>query len=297
MSEETLSGSTAKVCDMTMDVANPKGADSMAGNEHESSSPGQKPAQLDADLIFTPEQLRAQLTAALVRVRELERDREVLRRRYSAAIRERDHHRAAADTLARSRSYRLGRTLVLLVKNPIKTSRRILRALVRRLKGRLAAGVTGSARSVSDNVRSGPAAAAEPAIKISSTGAAETRKPVLSDKLPVYAYIALGFDLDSLRSLARTVAQCALVTANHVPLIVTDVSAFFLLRDTGLAIEYVPGSEALWRHRDDFRSSAFLSDRLAELFRVHLPSRTFFVSREYPLELPQLLGLCVDTPT
>jgi len=114
--------------------------------------------------------------------------------------------------------------------------------------------------------------------------------PVLSETLPVCAYVAFGLSSDKLRVLGRVVAQAALVSGDHVPLIVTDCATFSMLRDTGLAIEYVPDQSVWQSHRRDVAWTTFRSDRLRQLVKIHQPARVVYVWGDRIPELADLLA-------
>lgn len=233
-------------------------------------------------------QAHQKLEATAMRLRAVEADRDSWRGKYRAAIRERDRDRARLDILLNSESYRLGLTIVMLVKSPIKTVLRLIRAIVRLI----ATCWTFVTRRPSPTTVAPPASAAPPPPQQPAAKAnAKPQRPVLSDRMPVYAYVACGLDLDGLRSLARVVGQVALASGNHVPLIVTDQPDFSLLRDTGLAIEYVPDRQTWQRHRPELDWDQFYADRLGQLMRVHHPTRIYFVETTNVLTRQRLLAL------
>jgi hypothetical protein len=230
------------------------------------------------------------LTALAGRLRTAEAERDTWRRKYNSAVRERERERSRADAMAHSRSYLLGRAIVLLVRNPIKNTPKVVRAALRRLvhRRRLVA-------SAAQQVPRQPVAPVAAAKRVKPPAARGAIPPVLSETLPVHAYVAFGLDLDGLRSLARAVGQCALATGGHVPLVITDMPSFSLLRETGVAIEYVPSRHSWNVHRPDVGWEAFQAERLGRLLKVHQVTRTFFVNRTEPLNIAQLLAINSDT--
>jgi hypothetical protein len=210
------------------------------------------------------------------RIAELEKERDSWRRKARLAARERDQAKSALDTLRRSKSYRVVRAIAMLVKDPIRITPRLIRSLFRVAIGRR------------PGFFPAPKATQAPALD-----ATDEATPVLTDTLTVSAYIAFGLDMEALRALARLASQCAVVCGNHVPLIVTDLPSFSLLRDTGLAIEYVPNREIWELNRTDVDWDRFRSDRLGHLFRMHRPSRAFFLEASVP-SLDWLVALHLD---
>jgi hypothetical protein len=236
--------------------------------------------------------MQEKLIAATGRLQGLEADRDAWRRKYRNAVRERDRERSALAAVLQSRSYRLGRALAMLVRHPIRSAPKLARAVARLALQHLRPTVPRSA-SVGQNVQPEPSPVA---VVVPERLPSAEKKPrsVLSEVLPVYAYVARGFDLDSLRSLARAIGQSALIKGDHVPLIVTDQVQFALLRDTGLAIEYIPDREAWERHRRDLDWDDFYADRLGHLLRIHQPTRTFFLDQATALPLSFLLALHLE---
>lgn len=228
--------------------------------------------------------VREKLETTAQRLRAVEAERDSWRRKYRAAVRQHERDKKTLEILLHSKSYRLGRTIVLMVKSPLRTSWRLIRALFRLVVPRRpapAAGTTGAGTA-------GAGTAGAPAKR----GKREADpRPVLSDRLPVYAYVAWDMDLDDLRSLARAAGQAAAASGNHVALIVTDVPQFSMLRDTGLAIEYIPDHDTWTSHRPDIDWDEFRGERLGQLLRVHRPARTLFVDRADVLTVPRLLAL------
>ena len=123
-----------------------------------------------------------------------------------------------------------------------------------------------------------------------SDEAATNVHPGAVQTLPVCAYVAFGLRSDKLRALGRVVAQAALVSGDHVPLIVTDCATFSMLRDTGLAIEYVPDQSVWQSHRRDIAWTTFRSDRLRQLVKIHQPARVVYVCGDRIPELADLLA-------
>lgn len=229
---------------------------------------------------------KVKLAEVATRMQNIEAERDNWRKKYRSAVRSRDHHQSVAEAMARSGSYRLGRAIVSMVRNPVQTTPQLMRAASRRLRAPRVAAV--SASPIVQETK--------PVAKAVTPAAAKARpadgpRPVLSETLDVYAYVALGMDFQDLRAMVRAIGQCAMVVGNHVPLVITDVTEFSMLRDTGMAIEYVPNRVVWERHRDDLDWNSFQSERIGRLIRVHRPARTIFLNPADPLDLPRLLAL------
>lgn len=260
--------------------------------------------QAAAELRRSLEQTRKELTTASERSRALLADRD----KYQRAIRERDAERSRANALANSTSYRFGHGVVMLVKHPIRTPLRVAKRVWRRLRSQggqsthptaAASGITGG------GVTSGPAKPSRAGAGVpgsappagSRTPPPHTPKPLLSDRHPIHAYVALGFGEDQLRKLARAVRQSAMVSGGHVPLIVTDSPSFSLIRDTGVAVEYIPDREMWETHSDKVGGwDEFRSSRITHLLSIHQPTRTIVLNAADAVELRQMLDLSLDSP-
>ena len=216
----------------------------------------------------TTERARWELAALTGRLRVAEAERDRWQRRYEGMVRERDRERVTLRKLQRSESYRLGRAMVSFVKNPVRTSPKLVRGVIRRLRD-----ASGS--------RGGTAVAATPV-------APGRRRSAV--RLPVHLYVAIGLQPDDLRAFVRTVAQRVLVTMDHTPVVVTDSPAFSLLRNLGVLLEYVPDRLTWQQHRADLDWDDLLSTRLARLLGDHAVARTIVVDRREPPTLAQLLA-------
>jgi hypothetical protein len=204
------------------------------------------------------------LAAAEDRFHRLRVNRDAWRIRCELALDERNEARARARSIAGSESYRLGRVLVSLVKNPVVTARRLTRRLVSRSRRYAVARLRRRLR-------------------------ATTPPPAYRQRTRLY--LALGQELDALRDFVRAAASYGLVTAAHRPVVVTDNPAFSLLRNLGVIIEYVPDSRTWARHRGEGDWDRFLAARLARLLRDHGAERAVVVD---PLDTPDLAALIAD---
>jgi hypothetical protein len=230
------------------------------------------PDNLRADA--APDNLRAdaaprQREAAVLtgRLRAVEADRDAWRRRAEQAQQDRVRQQQRLRTLERSGSYRLGRAVVSLVRNPVRSSPALLRTAIRRMV---------------------PAALRR---RAGGPVAAPRKKAAAAKRIAVHVYVALGFDDAGLRALVRAAAQCAQVTLDHTPVVVTDNASFSLLRNLGVVFEYVPDRSTWERHLDGADWDAFLADRMAQVFRAHHSDRTIVVDPTDPPGLASLLVL------
>ncbi|NUO60997.1 MAG: hypothetical protein HOV71_19095 [Hamadaea sp.] len=227
------------------------------------------------DLSAALSRAQRKLEVASARIAQLEVDREAWRQRHQATVADRDRQRSVVDAIIRSRSYRLARAVALLRNDPTAAVSKV----VRRASARFA------------RTKGAGGAVASPAAIERTTQPRTTGGPVLSDSLAIHAYVAMGFSLETLRDLARVVEQCATATGTHVPLIITDVPWFSLLRDTGLAIEYVPSRSSWEAHRSEPGWEVFRDDRLSHLLRLHQPTKVFFLSDMRPPTLSELIAV------
>jgi hypothetical protein len=166
-----------------------------------------------------------------------------------AARGERDQHRERADTLRRSRSYRLGRVLVDLARHPLRTLPTLLR-------------------------RPTPAPAAR------------DRPP---SGVPGRVYVAVGLDRAAAADLVRALRQRVLVDADHVPVVVTDQPALRDLRTPGVVLEYLPDPVTWTRHDPGGGWEALLAGRVAQLCRDHRAAGAVVVDPRDPPTLATLL--------
>ncbi|GIF02941.1 hypothetical protein [Actinoplanes siamensis] len=217
-----------------------------------------------SDLSTEPEleKLRWEIAALAGRLRSAQLERDSWRARCERLTEQRDREREKARKLRGSGSYRLGRAIVSLARDPFRTSPRLVRGLARRLR---------------------PRAGGVPAVpgQSSSTPSAKRR--------PAHLYVAIGLDHDALRGLLVTIGQRLLVTPDHRPVVLTDDPAFSLLRKLGVLMEYLPDRATWERHRPDRAWDDLLAERLARLCRDHDTERTVVVDRLHPPTLAELL--------
>jgi hypothetical protein len=210
------------------------------------------------------ERARWELAAMAGRLRMLDRQladsRAENERLTQELAREREHARA----LRQSDSYRLGKATVSLLKHPVRSTPRLARAVLRRLR-------PGQRRT-----------AAIPAARRPAGSAAAAR-------LPVHLYVAVGLNAEALRAFVQTLNQRLLVNADHSPVVVTDCPAFALLRKLGVVLEYLPDQRTWQTHRPDLPWDDVLFERLSRLHRDHDSVRTVIVDRRHPPTLAELL--------
>ncbi|GIF10470.1 hypothetical protein [Actinoplanes teichomyceticus] len=208
------------------------------------------------------ERLRWEIAALTGRMRSVELERDSWRARCERLTEQRDREREKSRRLRSSGSYRLGRALVSLARDPWHTSPRLVRGLARRLRPR-------------------PAGTPIVPEQVPRTPSARRR--------PAHLYVAIGLDHDTLRDLLVTINQRLLVTPDHRPVVLTDDPAFSLLRTLGVLLEYLPDRGTWERHRPDRAWDDLLAERLARLCRDHVTERTVVVDRLRPPALADLL--------
>jgi hypothetical protein len=209
------------------------------------------------------ERARWELAALTGRLRTVEAERDDWRTRYDAAARDRDRQRDVVRALQRSGSYRMGRALASLARDPVRTPPQLVGQAVRRLRHRPAALLR------------------EP----------RTRRPAAP--VPAYVYLAFGLAQEDLNAFLRAVRQRVVVDADHVPVVLTDCPSFRSLRTPGVLLEYLPDAATWRRHRPDMAWDDALAERLARLFADHGCVRTVIVDRDDP---PTLADLLRDQP-
>jgi hypothetical protein len=205
------------------------------------------------------ERARWELAALTGRLRTVEAERDVWRDRHDDAVRGRDRQRDLVRALRHSRSYRVGRALAQLARDPLRTPPQLLGHAVRRL-------------------RYHPQAPSP-----------EPRRSRAAEPMPAYVYLAFGLAPEDLGAFVRALRQRVLVDADHVPVVVTDCPSFRIMRTPGVVLEYLPDADTWHRHRPEASWDEVLADRLARLFRDHGCARTVIVDRDDPPTLADLL--------
>jgi hypothetical protein len=205
------------------------------------------------------ERARWELAALTGRLRTVEAERDHWRGRHDDAARDRDRQRDLVRALRRSGSYRVGRALAALARDPVRTPPQLVGQAVRRLRYRPPA-------ALPEGRRRHPAA------------------PV-----PAHVYLAFGLAPEDLAAFVRALRQRVLVDADHVPVVVSDYPSFRALRTPGVVLEYVPDAVTWHRHRPEACWDDVLAERLARLFADHGCARTVIVDRDDPPTLADLL--------
>jgi hypothetical protein len=173
------------------------------------------------------------------------------------AVRERDRNRELVLALRRSRSYRLGRALVDLARDPVRNGPTIAGRAARLLRRR-------------------------PDLP------AARRKPAPAS-VPARVYVAVGLSGPASYALVRALRQRILVDADHVPVVVTDQPTLRGLRVPGVVLEYLPDPRTWERHEPGPGWEALLAGRIAQLCRDHRAARTVVVDPRDPPTLARLL--------
>jgi hypothetical protein len=215
--------------------------------------------ELDITLERALERARWELAALTGRLRTLEAERDQWRHRHEDAARDSERHRDLVRALQRSGSYRVGRTLAALARDPVRTPPQLVGRAVRRLRQRP------------------PVTLPEP----------RRRRP--PDPVPAHVYLAFGLAPEDLGAFVRALRQRVLVDADHVPVVVTDCPSFRATRTPGVVLEYLPDAATWRRHRPEQSWDEVLADRLARLFTDHGCARTVIVDRDDPPTLADLL--------
>ncbi len=173
-----------------------------------------------------------------------------------AAVRDRDRNRELVLALRRSRSYRLGRTLVDLARDPMRTGPSIAGQAARRLRGQ-------------------PVRHARPQAAVV--------------RVPARVYVAVGLSRAGSAALIRALRQRVLVDGDHRPVVVTDQPALRGLQVPGVVLEYLPDPVTWSRHDPGGRWESLLADRIAQLCRDHRASRAVVIDPRDPPTLARLL--------
>lgn len=171
-----------------------------------------------------------------------------------AAVRDRDRNRELVLALRRSRSYRLGRALVELARDPVRNGPAIARRALRR----------------------------RPPLP--------TGRPRAPAPVPARVYVAIGLSRAGSHALIRALRQRVLVDADHLPVVVTDQPALRGLRVPGVVLEYLPDPATWSRHDPGARWESLLAGRIAQLCRDHRAARTVVIDPRDPPTLARLLG-------
>ena len=182
-----------------------------------------------------------------------------------AAVRDRDRNRELVLALRRSRSYRLGRPLVDLARDPMRQGPTMAGRAARRLRRRPSSGL--------------------PSALPSEKGWRAGRL----DRIPARVYVAVGLSGPASYALVRALRQRILVDADHVPVVVTDQPTLRGLRVPGVVLEYLPDPRTWERHEPGSGWETLLAGRIAQLCRDHRATRAVVVDPRNPPTLARLL--------
>lgn len=174
-----------------------------------------------------------------------------------AAVRERDRNHELVAALLRSRSYRIGRVVVDLARDPMRTGPALAGRVCRRWRR-------------------------------SATTPVVRRKPA-AGPVPARVYVAVGLDRPASHALVRALRQRILVDADHLPVVVTDQPALRGLQVPGVVLEYLPDPQTWSRHDPGSGWEVLLAGRVAQLCRDHRAARAVVVDPRDPPTLARLL--------
>jgi hypothetical protein len=175
-----------------------------------------------------------------------------------AAVRDRDRTHDLVRKLRRSRSYRLGRILTDLARDPVRTGPALVCRAARRVRR--------------------PAPASSPA---------KARRAVTAT--PARVYVAVGLSRPASQALVRALRQRIVVDGDHLPVVVTDQPALRGLQVPGVVLEYLPDPETWSRHDPGEDWESLLAGRVAQLCRDHGANRAVVVDPRDPPTLARLL--------
>lgn len=192
---------------------------------------------------------RWQLATLTGRLRCVEDERD-------AAVRDRDRTHDLVRRLRRSRSYRIGRVLTDLARDPVRNAPALVCRAARR-------------------VRRSPGVSGRPRRAVPPT--------------PARVYVAVGLSRTASQALIRALRQRIVVDGDHLPVVVTDQPALRGLQVPGVVLEYLPDPETWARHDpgDDWES--LLAGRIAQLCRDHGANGAVVVDPRDPPTLARLL--------
>jgi hypothetical protein len=176
-----------------------------------------------------------------------------------AAIRDRDRTHDLVLRLRRSRSYRIGRLLTELARDPVRHGPALVCRAARRVR------------------RRPPAAPSR------------TRRAAHPAPASARLYVAVGLSRSDSQALVRALRQRIVVDGDHLPVVVTDQPALRGLQVPGVVLEYVPDPETWSRHDPGEDWESLLAGRVAQLCRDHGANRAVVVDPRDPPTLARLL--------
>jgi hypothetical protein len=174
-----------------------------------------------------------------------------------AAVRDRDRTQELVRRLRRSRSYRIGRILSDLARDPVRNGPSLAVRAARRLRR--------------------PRADSPPA-----------RRRAVSP-IPARVYVAVGLSRTASHALIRALRQRIVVDGDHRPVVVTDQPALRGLQVPGVVLEYLPDPETWARHDPGDDWETLLAGRVAQLCRDHGAVGATVIDPRDPPTLARLL--------
>lgn len=174
-----------------------------------------------------------------------------------AAVRDRDRTHELVLRLRRSRSYRIGRILTDLARDPVRNGPALVCRAARRVRRRPPVAPPRTRRTVAPT--------------------------------PARVYVAVGLSLPASQALIRALRQRIVVDGDHLPVVVTDQPALHGLRVPGVVLEYLPDPETWTRHDPGEDWESLLAGRVAQLCRDHGANRAVVVDPRDPPTLARLL--------
>jgi hypothetical protein len=159
--------------------------------------------------------------------------------------------------LRRSRSYRIGRILTDLARDPVRHGPALVCRAARRVR------------------RSGP----PPTPRI--------RRVV--PPTPARVYVAVGLSQVAFEALIRALRQRIVVDGDHLPVVVTDQLALQGLQLPGVVLEYLPDPQTWARHDPGEDWESLLAGRVAQLCRDHGAIGATVIDPRDPPTLARLL--------
>jgi hypothetical protein len=174
-----------------------------------------------------------------------------------AAVRDRDRTHDLVRKLRRSRSYRIGRILTDLARDP---------------------------------VRNGPALVCRAARRVGRRPPPpRPRARRATPPTPARVYVAVGLSPAASQALIRALRQRIVVDGDHLPVVVTDQPALRGLKVPGVVLEYLPDPETWARHDPGEDWESLLAGRVAQLCRDHGAVGATVVDPRDPPTLARLL--------
>ncbi|HEY0530645.1 MAG TPA: hypothetical protein VGD29_03510 [Actinoplanes sp.] len=174
-----------------------------------------------------------------------------------AAVRDRDRTLELVRKLRRSRSYRIGRILTDLARDPVRTGPALVGRAARRVRRPSEVAAPKSGRAVPPT--------------------------------PARVYVAVGLSRTASHALIRALRQRIVVDGDHLPVVVTDQRALKGLQVPGVVLEYLPDPDTWSRHDPGEDWESLLAGRIAQLSRDHGANGAVVVDPRDPPTLARLL--------